>query len=47
MTTPKLTPNHPLPDDGDTSLSMTFSVKVAAKQRPKFGPNLVNGYSGK
>jgi hypothetical protein len=42
MTTPKLTPNHPLSDDGDT-LSMTFSVKVAAKQRPKYGPNLLNG----
>jgi hypothetical protein len=25
---------------------MTFAVKVAAKQRPKYGPNLIYGYPG-
>jgi hypothetical protein len=32
-------------DDGDT-LAMTFAVKVAAMQRPKYGPNLIYGYPG-
>jgi hypothetical protein len=25
---------------------MTFAVKVAAKQRPKYGPNLIYSYPG-
>jgi hypothetical protein len=33
------------PDHGDT-LAMTFAVKVAAKRRPKYGPNLIYGYPG-
>jgi hypothetical protein len=33
------------PDHGDT-LAMTFAVKVAAKQRLKYGPNLIYGYPG-
>jgi hypothetical protein len=33
------------PDHGDT-LAMTFAVKVAAKQRPKYGSNLIYGYPG-
>jgi phage terminase large subunit len=33
------------PDHGDT-LAMTFAVKVVAKQRPKYGPNLIYGYPG-
>jgi hypothetical protein len=31
------------PDDGDT-LAMTFAVKVAAKARPKYGPELVYSF---